>query len=190
MLRKICAAGVVAVFLSACGPSTNTAQTGTETVAPAAETATQPAPAAQPAAKPASRPKPKPKPAPEPVAQAQPRAAEPAPVCRTCGTITAITPFEERGKGGAIGALAGGAAGGLAGNQFGKGSGNAAMTALGAVAGAVAGMEAQKRIETKTLYHVTVRMDAGGTQTITLQSVAGLAPGAKVDVSGGALRLL
>lgn len=187
MLRKICAVGVVAVFLSACGPSTNTAQTGTEAVAPGAETATQAAPAAQSAPRPASRPKPRPRPAPEPVTQAQPRAA--APVCQTCGTITAITPFEEQGKGGAIGALAGGAAGGLAGNQFGKGSGNAAMTALGAVAGAVAGMEAQKRIETKTLYHVTVRMDAGGTQTITLQNVAGLAPGARVDVSGGALHL-
>lgn len=174
MFRNACLIAATAVCLAACGPSSNNQQPQQQQPATAAP-AQQPAPRHE---RHESR-----REAPAPRVQAA------APVCSTCGTIAAIRPVRVEGQAGLVGTLGGGAAGGLIGNQFGKGKGNAAMTALGAVAGAVAGAEAQKVMTSKTVYHVTVDMETGGSRTFTLENAAGLAVGSKVNVNGDSISL-
>src|SRR5579885_456410 len=116
-------------------------------------------------------------------AQAAPAPA-PAPVCQDCGVITAITPVTQEGQAGVAGTLGGAAVGGLAGNQFGKGKGKTAMTVLGVIGGALAGREVEKKVTSKTVYQISVNMDAGGTRTVTVADASGLAVGTKVHVNG------
>lgn len=167
MIRNACLVAALTMFLVACGPSPNNQNQAADNTS----TTTAAAPA----------PKPKPKP--------RPKKQAPPPVCQTCGTVSAIKPVTVEGKAGMAGTLAGGAVGGLAGNQFGGGSGKAAMTALGAVAGALLGREVQKHVTSETVYHVSVRMDAGGSRTFTLRNASGLQVGSKVNVNGDTITL-
>ncbi|MBX6420373.1 MAG: glycine zipper 2TM domain-containing protein [Nevskia sp.] len=122
-------------------------------------------------------------------AQAAPAPAPaPAPVCQDCGVITAITPVTQEGQAGVAGTLGGAAVGGLAGNQFGKGKGKTAMTVLGVIGGALAGREVEKKVTSKTVYQISVNMDAGGTRTVTVADASGLAVGTKVHVNGNSVQ--
>ena len=85
------------------------------------------------------------------------------------------------------GAIVGGVVGGLLGNQVGGGSGRAVATAAGVVGGAVVGnqIEQNRRGPGQDLYVVGVRLDNGGYQTYTQESVSDLRIGNRVRVDGG-----
>src|SRR3569623_132004 len=100
-------------------------------------------------------------------------AATPAPaaVCADCGTVTAITASKVKPDGSGAGAVLGAAAGGVAGHQVGGGRGKDVATVLGALAGAYAGNQAEKAIRAETVYTVDIKMEAGGSRSITVKDV-------------------
>ena len=124
---------------------------------------------------------------PAPVAAA-PKPA-PKPVCSNCGIFINVAAVTEKGQGSGIGAIAGAVAGGVIGHQFGSGSGNKAATAAGAIGGGIAGNEIEKRRNSVSYYRVTVRMDEGGSQVVTVDSTAGIGVGTPVRVVGNNLEL-
>lgn len=109
------------------------------------------------------------------------------PACLDCGTVESVREIKAEGQGSGLGAVAGGVLGGLVGNQFGKGGGNKALTVAGAVGGAFAGHEVEKNVRGNTQYQVTVRLDDGSTQTITLPSPPPWRGGDRVRVRDGQL---
>lgn len=112
----------------------------------------------------------------------------PAPrLCTECGVIDAINVVEKKGDGSGLGAVGGAVVGGLLGNQVGKGRGNTAATVVGAVGGALAGNEVEKRVKSTSEYHVTVRMEGGGSRNFTFESAPGYTVGEKVKVIDGRL---
>jgi outer membrane lipoprotein SlyB len=157
-------------------------------------TVAAPAPASKPAA-----PKRVAKPAPAPVAAATPATttvpAAPmppppaAPVCRDCGTVTAIREVQTPGSANGVGAIAGGVVGGVIGNQIGKGSGRDAARILGAIGGAVAGHQIEKHARTTTRYDIEVRMDDGQLRTISRSTPPELRIGDAVRLQGDTLLL-
>jgi uncharacterized protein YcfJ len=111
----------------------------------------------------------------------------PAPVaatCGDCGTVTSITASKQKPDGSGAGAVLGAAAGGVAGHQVGGGRGKDVATVIGALAGAYAGNQAEKQIRASTVYMVDVRMDNGGSRSISVKDPGSLSVGSKVRVNG------
>ena len=108
-------------------------------------------------------------------------------ICAECGVIDAINVTDKKGDGSGLGAVGGAVVGGLLGNQIGRGNGNTAATVVGAVGGAVAGNEVEKRVKTTKEYHVTVRMDDGGTRSFTFTNDPAYVVGEKIKVIDGRL---
>ncbi len=185
-------------LLSGCS-SKEGSQTTSQNVAPAAPAATQVAPAAQPAPAPVAQapkapektaaPAKPPKSAPAPEAKPEPKPAEPVaaapPPCGNCGVVKAVEKKTTKGEVSGGGALAGAAVGGLAGHQMGEGKGKDVATVLGVVGGALAGNAIEKNAKKKTEYVVTIAMDDGKTETITLKDAPALAAGDKVKIVDG-----
>ncbi|GAC1621383.1 MAG: hypothetical protein NVS9B10_04150 [Nevskia sp.] len=191
MLKKSFAV-LTLVVLTACGPAP---QPPADPAAPPAPAVAAPAPVAVPVPAPAPAPvaqaAPAPRPAPPHHRAPRPR-AEPAPepvhqVCNDCGVITAVQEQRVKGDATAIGTLGGAAAGGLAGSQFGKKSGKILATIGGAVLGGLAGREVEKQVRATHVYDVTVNMEAGGSRTVRVEALNGLAVGSHVRVSGESL---
>ncbi len=111
--------------------------------------------------------------------------APPPPVCANCGVIESIESFTEKGNASGGGAVAGGLLGGILGHQVGRGRGRDLATVAGAVGGAIAGNEIEKNKNKVTRYHVSVRMNDGTSQYLTLDSVSNLAMGGRVKVVNG-----
>jgi outer membrane lipoprotein SlyB len=109
-----------------------------------------------------------------------------AAACATCGVIEAVTPYQQKGEGTGIGAVAGGVIGGVLGNQVGGGNGKKAMTVLGAVGGGIAGHEVEKRQRSTTHYSVKVRMEDGTLRTVTQATAPTV--GQKVTVEGSQIK--
>lgn len=107
--------------------------------------------------------------------------------CDGCGVVQAVNKVKVKGKPNYLGAIAGGVAGAALGNQVGKGDGNTAATVLGAVGGAVAGREIEKRVRSGTRYDVVVKLDSGGSKTVSFESEPAFHVGSKVRVSGETL---
>jgi outer membrane lipoprotein SlyB len=155
--------------LSACGTGTSTETTETElTEAEAASNETAeatPAPVTEPS---------------------KPVQAAATPVCADCGTISNIEQKTEQGKGTGIGAAAGAVLGAVAGREIvsGKRSHRDAAAVAGAIGGGYAGHKIEQKVRSSTYYLVSVRMDDGRTETITLNSVEELSVGQKVRVDG------
>jgi outer membrane lipoprotein SlyB len=105
--------------------------------------------------------------------------------CATCGTIQSIRYVEEKGQGSGAGAVAGGVLGGVVGHQFGSGRGNTLATIAGVGVGAVAGNSVEKNIKKKTYYVVTVRLDNGGTKSVTQSAKPAMHEGDRVKVVDG-----
>lgn len=129
-------------------------------------------------------------PAPAPVVAQSPRPVErvaPA-VCEQCGVVQSVRAVQRKGDAQGVGAVAGGVLGAVLGNQVGGGNGRTAMTVLGAVGGGVAGNEVEKRMRAETVYEVRVRMDNGGTRTVTQRNAP--AEGARVRVDGDGARVI
>lgn len=110
--------------------------------------------------------------------------------CVDCGVVEAINVIEVRGEGSYLGRIAGGLAGALLGNQVGDGTGRTVATVAGAAGGAYVGNEVEKRVKTAKHYEVVVRLESGGTQTISYAAHPGFAVGTKVKVANGALTVI
>lgn len=102
--------------------------------------------------------------------------------CGNCGVVEAINLIEVKGEGSYLGKIGGGVVGALLGSQVGKGKGTTVAEIAGAVGGAYAGNEIEKRIKTTTHYEVVVRLDNGGSRTISYATQPGFAVGARVRV--------
>lgn len=188
ILRGSLASLVLVLAMSACNKQQEAPPPVTDPAAqaPAAEPA--PAPAAEPAPAPEPAPKPKHKPKPQPQASYEPAPQPAAPaVCYDCGTIANITEVRQAGQGSGAGAVLGGVAGGVAGHQIGKGKGNDVATVAGALLGAYAGHKAEEQIRAAVTYDVTIAMESGGSRTINVPALNGLAVGQPVRVDGNAI---
>lgn len=126
-------------------------------------------------------------PAPQAAAETRP---EPAPVvCVTCGVVRSITAVSQQGEGTGVGAALGAIAGGVAGNQVGGGSGRKIATVVGVVGGAVLGNNIEKNRNSATYYEITIDMESGGQQIITVPDASGVAVGSAVSVQGDTIQL-
>jgi outer membrane lipoprotein SlyB len=112
---------------------------------------------------------------------------DPPAVCRNCGTISNIEQRTEKGEATGMGAVAGAILGAVAGREIvgGKRSHRDAAAVAGAVGGGYAGHQIEKKARSTTYYLVTVRMDDGRSETVTLNSTEGLSIGQKVRVEDG-----
>ena len=110
--------------------------------------------------------------------------------CVNCGVIEAINLVEVKGEGSYLGKIAGGVAGVLIGSQIGDGSTTTVAQVAGAAGGAYAGNEIEKRMKTTKHYEVVVRLESGGTQTITYAAQPPFAVGAKVKLENNALTVI
>ena len=109
------------------------------------------------------------------------------PICANCGVVEAINVVEHKGNGSYLGMIAGGVAGALLGSQVGHGRGTTVAELAGAAGGAFAGNEIEKRIKTTRHYEVVVRLQNGGSQTVSYPAEPGLRVGTRVRVENGAL---
>ena len=124
-----------------------------------------------------------------------PQASSPYPVSAgqqgsyaSYGVVDSIQIVNTQGGPGGIGAgaVVGGLVGGLLGNQVGGGTGRGLATAAGVVGGAVVGNQVQQRNrQGGTAYQIGVRLDNGGYQTYTQESVGDLNIGNRVRVDNG-----
>lgn len=105
-----------------------------------------------------------------------------------CGTVIALDRYKIEGEGSALGAIAGGVAGGLLGSQIGGGTGKTVATVGGAAGGAYAGHQVEKRLKTKKMVKITVKLDAGQQQDFHVEADRSPFPhGARVQVKDGQL---
>ncbi|MDP2808997.1 MAG: glycine zipper 2TM domain-containing protein [Rhodocyclaceae bacterium] len=126
----------------------------------------------------------------EPAREVRDYRPAPAPVmCRDCGVIESVREVVQQGgsEGSGLGAVAGGVIGGVLGNQVGKGSGRDLATVVGIVGGAVAGNEIEKSQKKNVRYDIVVRMDDGGTRTVSSHVQPAWRAGERVKVSNGVL---
>lgn len=120
----------------------------------------------------------------------QSSARQAARLCVNCGVVEAINLVEVKGTGSYLGMIAGGVAGALLGSQVGQGRGTTAAQVAGAAGGAFAGNEIEKRMKTTKHYEVVVRLENGGSQTVSYETQPGFAVGAKVKVENGTLTVV
>lgn len=103
--------------------------------------------------------------------------------CDNCGRVVDIEQYTgHRNTTG--GAVAGAIIGGAIGNQIGGGDGKKAATVAGVVGGAVVGKNIAENSQ-KHKYRVTVRMDRGGTKTVSQNKLNGIRVGTYVRVRNG-----
>lgn len=108
-------------------------------------------------------------------------------ICGNCGTVESVNLVQVKGDAGYLGTIGGGLAGVLLGSQVGGGNGRTAAQVAGAVGGALAGREIEKRVGNSSHYEVLVRLENGGTQTISTPADPGLRTGEKVRIVDGGL---
>ncbi len=117
----------------------------------------------------------------------QPSRAQARPGCANCGVVESVNAVQQKGQGGMVGMVGGGVAGALVGSQIGHGGGKTVAELAGAAGGAFLGNEIQKKVTTTTHYDVVVRLDGGGTQTVSYAAQPGFGVGSRVRVENGAL---
>ena len=109
----------------------------------------------------------------------------------TYGVIEAIetVPGDSGGIAGSgigAGTVIGGVVGGVLGHQVGGGTGKDVATVAGVVGGAVVGHEIDKRNQQQqAVYSIRMRIDYGGYQTLTQQSINDLRVGDRVRIENG-----
>jgi outer membrane lipoprotein SlyB len=105
--------------------------------------------------------------------------------CANCGTVASVKAVQQKPKTSKIGMIGGGAVGALLGNEL--GDGNVLATAGGAVGGAYLGNKVGQKMQSKTRYKVTLRMDNGGTRSVTYAQRPNVAIGSHVRLENGRL---
>jgi outer membrane lipoprotein SlyB len=103
--------------------------------------------------------------------------------------VRSITAVTQQGQGTGIGAVAGAVLGGVIGNQVGGGNGRKVATAAGAIGGAVLGNKIEKDRNSSEYFEVTIDMEGGGQQFITVPDASGIAVGSRVTVQNGNIQL-
>ena len=122
------------------------------------------------------------------VADASPSSrAQTRPVCANCGVVEAVNAVQQKGEGGVVGMVGGGVAGALVGSQIGHGGGKTVAEVAGAAGGAFLGNEIQKKVTSTTHYNVVVRLENGGTQTVSYPTQPAFSVGSRVRVENGTL---
>jgi outer membrane lipoprotein SlyB len=81
--------------------------------------------------------------------------------------------------------VGGGVVGALVGNELGNGS--TLATVGGAAGGAYLGNKVGQKVQSTTRYKVVVRMDGGGTRTVSYAQRPGIAVGSHVRLENGRL---
>jgi outer membrane lipoprotein SlyB len=117
----------------------------------------------------------------------QPSRTQSRQVCANCGTVESVHAVQQQGQGGAVGMVGGGVVGALVGSQIGHGSGKTIAEVAGAAGGAYLGNEVQKKVTTTTHYNVVVRLENGGSQTISYPTQPAFSVGSRVRVENGTL---
>ena len=112
-----------------------------------------------------------------------------APKCDDCGTIVNIEEMKLKGSGTGVGAAAGAVIGAVVGHQIGDGRGQDIATVAGAVGGGIAGNEVERRMKSTSYFHVTIAMENGGTRTVDVDALNGLANGMRVKIVGNNLQI-
>ncbi|MBC7414463.1 MAG: glycine zipper 2TM domain-containing protein [Herminiimonas sp.] len=107
--------------------------------------------------------------------------------CSSCGVVEAVNLIEVKGDGNYLGTIGGGVVGALLGSQVGNGNGRTAAEIAGALGGAYAGREVQKNTQKTAHYEVVVRLQNGGTQTVSFAGEPGFRIGEKVRITDGTL---
>jgi len=107
--------------------------------------------------------------------------------CNDCGVVEAINVVEVKGDGNYFGTIAGGVVGALIGSQIGGGRGRTAAQVAGAVGGAYAGNRIQNNSNKRIHYELVVRLQAGGTQTVTYETDPGYRVGESVRIVNNVL---
>jgi len=110
-----------------------------------------------------------------------------APACPNCGVVEAVNVVEHKGEGSYLGMIAGGVAGAVLGSQVGRGKGTTIAEVVGAAGGAYAGNEVEKRVKTTKHYEVVVRLENGGSQTVSYPAQPAFSVGTRVKVENGTL---
>lgn len=140
-------------------------------------------------------------PAPAPAAQPPAHAGAPAMTRQTAqapattnlrsGTVVQVRELRVSGQASGAGAVAAGVLGGLAGHQGGsRGGVRDILAGLGALGGAVVGNEAEKQLRSRTVWEITVRMDAGGSRALRQDTAPTVRVGDRVQLDAdGALVL-
>lgn len=98
------------------------------------------------------------------------------------GVVDAIEITSGSNDGIGAGAVIGGVVGGVLGHQVGSGTGQDVATVAGVVGGAVAGHQIEKSSKQQDAYRIRVRLDKGGYQTVSQQSIADLRVGDRVRI--------
>lgn len=105
------------------------------------------------------------------------------------GTVVAVRSVKISGKPGGgpgVGAAIGGVSGAVIGSQaFGGGRGRAVTGVLGALAGGTAGHFAEKKLREQQGFEYRVKLDKGGTVSVTQGAEPRLATGQRVSVIYG-----
>lgn len=117
-------------------------------------------------------------------------ARQAARLCVNCGVVEAINVVEVKGEGSYLGKIAGGVAGAILGSQVGQGRGTSVAEVAGAAGGVYAGNEIEKRMKTTKHYEVVVRLENGGSKTVSYEAQPGFAVGARVKVNNGTLTVM
>lgn len=99
--------------------------------------------------------------------------------CDSCGTVVTTNRKDERGSGTA-GTVVGGVGGAVAGNVLGH---STTSTVLGGVGGAVAGNVIGKRMSSRKIWSVQVKMDRGETRDVDYTSDPGFHQGDRVRIN-------
>ena len=110
-----------------------------------------------------------------------------APICVNCGVVEAVNVVETKGNGSYLGMIGGGVVGALLGSQVGHGTGKTVAEVAGAAGGAWAGNEIEKKVKTTKHYEVVVRLQNGGTQTVSYAAQPAFSVGSRVRVENGTL---
>ncbi|MGB3935239.1 MAG: glycine zipper 2TM domain-containing protein [Burkholderiales bacterium] len=119
------------------------------------------------------------------------QAAAPAPaarqICPNCGVVEAINVVEVKGDGSYIGMIGGGVVGALLGSQVGHGTGTTVAQIAGAAGGAWAGNEIEKKMKSTKHFDLVVRLENGGSQTVSYPAQPAFSVGSRVRIENGAL---
>ncbi|GAC1427355.1 MAG: hypothetical protein NVSMB6_27550 [Burkholderiaceae bacterium] len=107
--------------------------------------------------------------------------------CSSCGVVEAVNQIDVKGDGGYLGTIGGGLAGALLGSQVGNGNGRTAAEIAAALGGAYAGHEVQTNLRKSSHYEILVRLENGGTQTVSSAVDPGYRIGDKVRITDGQL---
>lgn len=98
------------------------------------------------------------------------------------GVVDSIEITREAGSGIGAGTVIGGVVGGVLGHQVGGGTGKDVATVAGVVGGAMVGHELEKSNKPQDAYQIRVRLDNGGYQTVTQQSISDLRVGDRARI--------